>query len=63
MQHEYCTQTLPFGCERRGMGASPAPYLSLQSEQALQRKYELREVYNGLLLSGPHRCPVAHVAP
>ena len=19
MQHEYCTQTLPFGCERRGM--------------------------------------------
>ena len=40
-----------------------APYLSLQSEQALQRKYELREVYNGLRLSGPHRCPVAHVAP
>ena len=20
MQHEYCTQTLPFGCERRGIG-------------------------------------------
>ena len=25
-----------------------APYLSLQSEQALQRHYDLREVYNGL---------------
>jgi transposase len=25
-----------------------APYLTLQSEQALQRKHELREVYNGL---------------
>src|SRR5215472_857376 len=25
-----------------------APYVSLQSEQALQRKYDLREVYNGL---------------
>ena len=24
------------------------PYLSLQSDQALQRKYDLREVYNGL---------------
>jgi transposase len=48
MQHEYCTHTLPFRCERRRMGASPAPYLSLQSKQALQRKYALREVYNGL---------------
>ena len=28
--------------------AFAAPYLSLQSEEALQRKYELREVYNGL---------------
>ena len=28
--------------------AFAAPYLSLQSDQALQRKYELREVYNGL---------------
>jgi transposase len=28
--------------------AFAAPYLSLQSEQALQRKHELREVYNGL---------------
>ena len=25
-----------------------APYLSLQSKQALQRKYDLREAYNGL---------------
>lgn len=25
-----------------------APYLSLQSEQALQRRHDLREVYNGL---------------
>lgn len=28
--------------------AFAAPYLTLQSDQALQRKYELREVYNGL---------------
>jgi transposase len=40
-----------------------APYLTLQSEQALQRKYELREVYNGLLLSGPHRRPMADAVP
>jgi transposase len=39
-----------------------APYLSLQSAHALQRKYELREVYNGLLLSGAHRRPMADAA-
>ncbi len=42
--------------------AFAAPYLSLQSEQALQRKHDLREVYNGLRLSGPRRRPVAHAA-
>jgi transposase len=39
------------------------PYVSLQSEQALQRKYGLREVYNGLRLSGADRRSMVHAAP
>jgi hypothetical protein len=30
------------------MGASPTPYLTLLSEEALLRKHDLREVYNVL---------------
>jgi transposase len=30
------------------MGASPAPYLVLLPEEVSQRRYPLREVFNGL---------------
>lgn len=41
-----------------------APYLTLIGEQALQRKHDLREVYNGLRWLAPvsHRGAVAHAA-
>jgi transposase len=43
-----------------------APYLSLQSEQDLQRKYELREVYSGLrwlVRTGAQWCMLPHDFP
>lgn len=59
-------QTLPIRRQRRGMDASPAPYLALLAPDAGQRKHDLREVFNALrwiVRTGTHWRMLPHDLP